>query len=205
LKFGSGLLVRPNALEESFPFTVPAESGPQGLLLVWQGEGHRWDQGCLPGPANDDGRFPCDQNDQLFEIITFDVNSRVVGQFIDHSAQDGDDDNYFYTFNFSNTVEGLNDLGLNHLNQGGPNDPNSVFYKGVVCSSKATATSTVTSTPTPTGTATATATGTATSTSTPTATVTSTPTATKVPTNLDPVDPPLQDWLKQLFAPFITN
>jgi hypothetical protein len=200
LQFGSGVLLRPvgsnpeGNLEDSFSFNVPAGSGPQGQVLVWQGEGHLWDHGCNVGPGNDNGAEDCDQN-QLLEIITFTVNSEAIGQFMDHAPDT--DNTYFYSFPITHLVEGPNVLGLHHLNQG--TGANSVFYKGVVCAVAAntpTATATNTPTPTATGTLTATATSMPTPTSTDTPTSTATPTATPIPTDdsgptaLDPVDQP---------------
>ncbi|MCC6454732.1 MAG: hypothetical protein IT328_07295 [Caldilineaceae bacterium] len=214
LAFGPGELLRPvqsnpeGNLEDNFSFNVPAGAGPQGEVLVWQGEGHHWDQGCNIGPGNDNGAPRCD-SDQLLEIITFTVNGDAIGQFVDHTPDT--DNNYLYTFTVNSLVEGTNDLGLHHLNEG--TGANSVFYKGVVCAVVAdtpTPTPTNTNTPTPTATSpsdptstptstpTATATSpsdatptpTSTATSTPTATATPTPTDDSGPTNLDPVDQP---------------
>lgn len=186
LKFGAGILKRPNVLEANFSFNVPVGSGPEGQLLVWQGEGHRWDQGCNAGPNNDGPAELCDQN-QLKEIIKFGVNTKEVGQFIDHSPDT--DRNYAYAFGITNLAEGNNQLELDHLNQG--DGANSVFYKGIVCAEKPpTPTPANTSTPTPTSTATPTntptptqtATSTATTTATATPTVTHTPAPTSTPT-----------------------
>jgi hypothetical protein len=214
LQFGSGILQRldPTLLNAGFNFNVPAGAGPQGQVLVWQGEGHLWDHGCRVGPGNDPGIAECDQNQEM-EVITFTVNSEAIGQFVDHSPDT--DNSYFYTFPAGNLVEGNNELGLHHLNQGGPGEANSVFYKGVVCAVAAntptatvtntptaiatntptptatgTLTPTVTNSPTPTSTDTPTQTPTATSTSTPTATATPIPTDVSGPTALDPVDQP---------------
>ncbi|MCC6454731.1 MAG: hypothetical protein IT328_07290 [Caldilineaceae bacterium] len=212
LQFGSGVLMRPVSsnpegnLEAGYSFNLPAGVGPQGQVLVWQGEGHLWDSGCTPGLGNDGGRDNCDQN-QLLEIITFTVNADAIGQFVDHAPET--DQSYLYTFPVSSLVEGSNLLGLHHLNQGGPGEANSVYYKGVVCAVAAntptatvtdtpteTPTSTNTPTPTATGTLPATATNTPTPTPTATSTATATPTATAIPTDdsgptaLDPVDQP---------------
>jgi hypothetical protein len=194
LQFGSGVLLRPvgsnpGNLEDNFSFNVPAGSGPQGQVLVWQGEGHLWDSGCTPGLDNDGGRDNCDQN-QLLEVITFTVNSEAIGQFVDHSPET--DQSYLYTFPVSSLVEGSNVLGLHHLNQG--TGANSVFYKGVVCAvaantPTATVTDTPTATPTNTPTPTATSTLTATATSTPTPTSTNTPTQTPTATSTSTATP----------------
>ncbi len=233
LQFGPGELLRPENLQDSFSFNVPAGAGTEGQILVWQGEGHFWDLGCNPGPDNDpDGPAACD-NAQPLEIAIFSVNGDTVGQFIDHSPDD--DRNYFYTFDLSNLQAGENQLVLDHLNEG--NRSNSVFYKGVVCAATgATATPTSTSTPTstptntptstptntPTSTPTNTPTGMPTSTSTPTNTPTSTSTLTPTPTNtpdpsdptgLDPVDQPSESGLLDQicntgicqFLPFVTG
>jgi hypothetical protein len=170
LRFGDdniSLLRRPDMLVIDFSFNVPEGAGPAGQVLVWQGEGHLWDQGCTPGPGNDNGRDLCDQN-QLHEVITFTVNADAVGEFVDHAPDT--DNNYFYTFDLNNLVVGNNELGLHHLNEGV--GANSVFYKGIVC-----AVVVATSTPTPTPT------NTNTPTQTPTSTPTSTPTGTSTPTN----------------------
>jgi hypothetical protein len=208
LEFGPGELIRPANLEDTFLFTLPVGAGPQGEVVAWQGEGHRWDKGCNPGPDNDNGAPSCDAN-QLQEIITFTVNSEAIGQFVDHGLA-GTDNNYLYTFTVSSLVEGSNELGLHHLNEGV--GANSVFYKGVVCAAvddMPTPTPTHTNTPTPTATspiATTTATPTSTSTAMPTLTPTqmSTPTPTPTltptpiptddtgPTSLDPEEQPVQ-------------
>jgi hypothetical protein len=177
LRFGPGILQRPDAISATFTFTVPTGSGSAGTVLVWQGEGHHWDHSCNIGPNNDGGRFPCDQV-QTQEIITFTANGEAIGQFIDHSSTNGDDAIYFYEFPFGNLVDGENELRLNHLNQG--SGANSVHYKGVVC------TTTIgreppTGTPTPTSTSTSTATPTDTSTPLTTSTNTPTPTDTSTP------------------------
>lgn len=201
LEFGPGDLIRavggnPARLEAIFNFDVPAGSGSEGEVLVWQGEGHLWDLGCNAGPGNDNGAPSCDA-DQLLEIITFSVNDDEIGQFVDHTPDT--DNNYLYTFTVDSLVEGTNELRLDHLNEGV--GANSVFYKGVVCAAVAdtptstpTSTPTDTNTPTPTATSPADATPTSTSTptptatspgdatATPTATPTSTPTATLTPT-----------------------
>lgn len=192
LRFGPSRLVSPQNLEDTFNFIVRDGLGPEGQVLVWQGEGHLWDLGCNPGPGNDGGREGCD-DDQLHEVITFTVNGDAIGQFVDHSPDT--DNNYFYSFDVDNLVTGNNELGLHHLNEG--TGSNSVFYKGVVCAvAAATSTPTSTATPTtdsggPTATSTATNTPTNTPTSTPTNTPTSTPTntPTSTPTNT-PTDMP---------------
>ena len=115
LQFGPGELVRPNELQDSFNFIAPTGVEPAGQVLIWQGEGHLWDDGCNAGPNNDDPSRvpPCDQQ-QLLEVLTVTVNGDAIGQFIDHSPDT--DQNYFYTFDFNNLVEGNNTLDLIHLN-----------------------------------------------------------------------------------------
>lgn len=185
--FGPGNLIRPGNLQDEFSVNLPPGFGPTGRLEVWQGEGHLWDRGCKPGLDNDGGADGCDQ-EQKQEIALFFVNSVKVGEFVDHWPEE--DNNWFYTFDVSNLVEGSNQLVVQHLNEGHPSKPESVFYKGSLClPPKATATPTPTGTntasPTPTETATEepTPTGTATNTPPPTATSTVVATNTSVPTN----------------------
>lgn len=78
LSFGPDDLNAPSNPHASYSFTVPANHGPAGEILVWQGEGHYWDYNCNQGPNNDGtGRYPCDQM-QSSEIIDFRVNGVFV-------------------------------------------------------------------------------------------------------------------------------
>jgi hypothetical protein len=156
-----------------------------GVVIVYQGEGHGWD-GCQPS-GNNSGNSRCSQN-QPNEQLKFSMNGALIGQFDDHSP--ADNQTYLYQFVFNNLKSGSNNLDLQHVMAG--TGINSVYTKGVVCVTAPTApTATVTASPTPRPTLTPTASPTISvtimpplETATPTATPTETPTVTptRIPT-----------------------
>jgi hypothetical protein len=123
--FGPDDLNAPSDPDITYTFNVASGLGPAGKLLVWQGEGHYWDENCNQGPNNDNGRYPCDQG-QGGEIIEFFLNSNSVGQFVDHNPDD--DRNFYYEWPLSNVRIGRNTLYL--TNEEGNA---SVFYRGTLC------------------------------------------------------------------------
>jgi hypothetical protein len=60
---------------KSFNFDAPAGTA---TLHVTHRVGHKHDAGCNEGPGNDNGRFPCDQEDQIFEATRYWLNGFLV-------------------------------------------------------------------------------------------------------------------------------
>lgn len=173
-------------------------------------EGHP-DQGCTVGPSNDNGTFPCDQ-DQRNEGFKISVNGVEVGTVQDKG--EGFDDDWFpFEITLQNDIElqaGDNTFTFTHI---GGQGIGSVKYKTSFCyASAANPTPIVTASPAPTRTATPSPTRTAspapTATNPPvggpsstpiaspttvaaTATPTAAPTSTPAPT-AGPTNPPTQ-------------
>ena len=143
-------------------------------------EGHP-EEGCLSGPDNDNGKYPCDQG-ELNEGFSFKINGAPYGTVNDKGA--GSDDQWFdfAITKDANLSTGNNTILVQHV---GGDGIGSVDYKASICytlnqaspSSTATATATASAKATATASATASPTASPTATGTPTSTPTSTPTA----------------------------